>query len=800
MKKILLALLICTGIVSCKDDDPDAEPPKPRVDLTEGVSTTTSVTFTVTPDEAEKCAYLYTKEEENVPLTPPTAETVLKDGVQVDAEQASSVTLSPLDPESTYIIFAAASNGSVLSEVTTLRMETGLRPEPDYETWVQATSSMGQYYTVAWAAEPTGNYLVQFSDIEFDEYGEAQSAGYKIVLDLYGPLTDDVMNPIVPQGTYRFDEEDNYTHFTFQKSYSLISQTDEQGYPIEYGLSVTGGSLTVEPHDDGYSVVGYLTDEEGHTYKVSYEGPMVIANKTGGTGSNQTIENPSLLLARYYGDLDHANTGNYYLSIGTVTVDPDDPFTTTSSGWQVILDFWDRKSDDDDNAVLPEGTYDLANTHAAKTINYEETRIMHYYLTGKTPEMAEFSYSDASVQVEHVAGGYRLTGHFVLEDGNSVDFTYEGPIDFENLAEPLIGDVNETFTIATGEYLGDNNWMGNDNYSLHLYTDEAQSTFINIDLSTQTATNLRYPVIPDGTYPAGTPRGYETGTFDPGYLLYGSYLAGTTVGRKVDGEVSAYSFITEGTIDFTYNASDETYDIQINARTSDNFTVEGSFHGKIELENTLLGPEVGNISFQANYVPNAYYYGGQNGTYRYFLSLSDIEMDGSLTGIYPVNNEAGHCILFHIYTDTPGDVSNLQLPVGTFTLSNTQQAGTMDADAEGRIYDASGNRTSISFDKGTVVVEAQNNGYQLTLDAETLRGETFHCTYSGSFEIKNNSTSGAPISLGSFAASQTVSQGDRGQKERSTRIAPAPSKDARLKLPAHAPQLPLSNDFPIKVK
>ena len=62
-------------------------------------------------------------------------------------------------------------------------------------------------------------------------------------------------------------------------------------------------------------MVGYLTDEEGHTYKVSYEGPMVIANKTGGTGSNQTIENPSLLLARYYGDLDHANTGNYYLSI-----------------------------------------------------------------------------------------------------------------------------------------------------------------------------------------------------------------------------------------------------------------------------------------------------------------------------------------------------------------------------------------------------------------------------------------------------------------------------------------------------
>ena len=184
MKKILLALLICAGVASCKDDDPGTEPPKPTVSLTEGTSTTTSITFTVTPDEAEKCAYLYAKVEENVQVEQPSAETVLKDGVQVSAEQATPVTLSPLDPESAYIVFAAASNGSVLSEVTTLRMETGLLPEPDYETWVQATSGMGQYYTVAWTAEPTGNYMVQFSDIEFDEYGEAQSAGELLVSSL----------------------------------------------------------------------------------------------------------------------------------------------------------------------------------------------------------------------------------------------------------------------------------------------------------------------------------------------------------------------------------------------------------------------------------------------------------------------------------------------------------------------------------------------------------------------------------------------------------------------------------------
>lgn len=231
MKKILLALLICAGVASCKDDDPGTEPPKPKVSLTEGTSTTTSITFTVTPDEAEKCAYLYSKVEENAQVEQPSAETVLKDGVQVSAEQATPVTLSPLDPESTYIVFAAASNGSVLSEVTTLRMETGLLPEPDYETWVQATSGMGQYNTISWAAEPTGNYMVQFSDIEFDEYGEAQSAGYKIVLDLYGSLTDDVMNPTIPQGTYQFDAEDSYTHFTFQKATATSIRPTIRGIP-----------------------------------------------------------------------------------------------------------------------------------------------------------------------------------------------------------------------------------------------------------------------------------------------------------------------------------------------------------------------------------------------------------------------------------------------------------------------------------------------------------------------------------------------------------------------------------------
>ena len=308
------------------------------------------------------------------------------------------------------------------------------------------------------------------------------------------------------------------------------------------------------------------------------------------------------------------------------------------------------------------------------------------------------------------------------------------------------------------------------------------------------------PSFRTGNYGAGVPDSYETGTFTPGHLLYGSYLSGTTVGRKVNGEVSAYSFITAGTISFTYNEADETYDIRVNATTSDNFTVEGTFHGKIELENTLLGPEVGNISFQANYVPNAYYYGLQNGSYRYYLTFSDIEMEGTMTGIYPANTEAGHCILFDIYTDTPGDVSDLRLPIGTFTMSDSKQAGTWHTSAEGRIYDASGNRTSVSFVEGTIVIEQQGDGYQLTLDAETLREETFHCTYSGSFPITDYTMYGAPMPLESFANGKAAMQGNGSQKEHSVRIAPAPSKDARLKLPASSPRHPLSNDFPVRAK
>lgn len=106
----------------------------------------------------------------------------------------------------------------------------------------------------------------------------------------------------------------------------------------------------------------------------------------------------------------------------------------------------------------------------------------------------------------------------------------------------------------------------------------------------------------------------------------------------------------------------------------------------------------------------------------------------------------------------------------------------------------------MSFVEGTIVIEQQGDGYQLTLDAETLREETFHCTYSGSFPITDYTMYGAPMPLESFANGKAAMQGNGSQKEHSVRIAPAPSKDARLKLPASSPRHPLSNDFPVRAK
>ena len=109
----------------CKEDP---EPVKqPKVSVTAGTATENSVSFTVTPTDAERCAYVCLEASEAVPA----AETILKDGVQIDAAKESTQTVENLKAETSYNIVAAVQNGELSAVSTTLSMTTLKAEEPD---------------------------------------------------------------------------------------------------------------------------------------------------------------------------------------------------------------------------------------------------------------------------------------------------------------------------------------------------------------------------------------------------------------------------------------------------------------------------------------------------------------------------------------------------------------------------------------------------------------------------------------------------------------------------------------------
>ena len=158
----------------------------------------------------------------------------------------------------------------------------------------------------------------------------------------------------------------------------------------------------------------------------------------------------------------------------------------------------------------------------------------------------------------------------------------------------------------------------------------------------------------------------------------------------------------------------------------------------------MVGPAIGNVNFTALYAPSAYYYGKKNdglGDYYYYLlSFSDIEMAGSYNGIYPVNQEAGHCAVLYVYAATePG--ADGRVPEGEYTLGEERKGLIWSTGSEGRAYDAEGKRSNVAFGSGTLNIAHQGtNEYVITLDAKTLREETFKFTYTGAITIGGTST------------------------------------------------------------
>lgn len=127
---VLLASALCLFCASCSDDTPTPEPdPDPDpVPVTPTVAFASdyrvegsSVTFTVLTRNAEKAAYLLSFREGDIP----NAAEVLIEGVELTGKDTYTITEKYLAEGRGYIVYAAAVNGTTLSELAKLEFTAG---------------------------------------------------------------------------------------------------------------------------------------------------------------------------------------------------------------------------------------------------------------------------------------------------------------------------------------------------------------------------------------------------------------------------------------------------------------------------------------------------------------------------------------------------------------------------------------------------------------------------------------------------------------------------------------------------
>lgn len=249
----MLAAAVSFTACSDSDEEVNTPAPAPTVTLAQGVVTAESITFTLTPTDAVKAAWVYFEAGEREV----TADQVLANGSSADADKASTLEASPLSSNTAYVIYAAvegANGDKVLSaplEVTTLPGEDDPVGEP---VEFEAVSASAEGY----GGTAYGDWVVVFKDENENEVSlylltESTERDYL--------RTEEFELGSVKQAGTIFVDEDSYVLLDGEKytpasgELFIEAEVAEDGTTVNYGVE---GALTLA---DGREVILFYEGE-----------------------------------------------------------------------------------------------------------------------------------------------------------------------------------------------------------------------------------------------------------------------------------------------------------------------------------------------------------------------------------------------------------------------------------------------------------------------------------------------------------------------------------------------------------
>lgn len=248
----------------------------------------------------------------------------------------------------------ANTTASVREVVVTVKYEsaeatfTVKQAGSEYDVVFNAKRFEGIYFGTEYSA--MHNYYIILSDVGVKTDASAKANGKYYYFDMYRNIKADEMNPVLPDGEYKFDTTNSYADKTFSDDGSWYAVTGADGKATE---SASFKEATVTVKNGKFSAIIVMEDDT--THYVSYEGDLVATTHI--TTLSDDVEfniEGAEITATNYGDTLEVGQQNWFVEARK----GDDlfffeVFTTNSASCDGIYQVLPADSKDYNNRFIP---------------------------------------------------------------------------------------------------------------------------------------------------------------------------------------------------------------------------------------------------------------------------------------------------------------------------------------------------------------------------------------------------------------------------------------------------------------
>ncbi len=400
---------MAAAFTSCDSDDTPSD--VPSVSIRKGTATASTVSFTVTPQNARSAAYAVIRKSETVP----DAATILATGEKADAAAPREYTVAGLEAETAYLIVAAARNGSVYSAVAKEETTTdGLPPAPVDKPTVEITPGQATANTLTFTIRPSQD--VDMAAYVCLENGETVPSTADGIYKGGGVAIEDLKAPVTVR--------------------NLQPQTE---YVIAVAVSAGETDSEVET-----AIMTTLKDEEHY---------------------DEVIEATGASITAYFGNDNHPGQQTGQFALGIDNIPWNDKGEATGAGSKHQFCFYSDLAADPDNAIPADGTYtfDQSDKGDLWTIGYNDYSWWTTTVEGGY-KGSSGHYLDAHMTLARTENNYEVVMTGKTDAGKTFKISYSGPIAFQNKTVPRPEDMIITLNRVFGDvgaYHGDTGYAYN---------------------------------------------------------------------------------------------------------------------------------------------------------------------------------------------------------------------------------------------------------------------------------------------------------------------------------------------------